>query len=63
MFMGQKTSTNSQKNIGGNVKAHLVVVGFDEIVSNKYLSCIKEAIELGEIDSYSIIDLEFQKNL
>ncbi|SEN33855.1 hypothetical protein [Lihuaxuella thermophila] len=41
--------------------AHLVVVGFDEIVSNKYLSCIQEAISAGAIDSYSIIDLESQR--
>jgi hypothetical protein len=43
-------------------KAHLVVVGFDEIVSNKYLTCIQKAIHLGAIDSYSIIDLESQRD-
>lgn len=42
--------------------AHLVVVGFDEIVSNKYLSCIEAAINLGAIDSYSVIDLESQRD-
>lgn len=41
---------------------HLVVIGFDEIVSDKYLSCIKEAIDKGFIDSYSIIDLESQRD-
>jgi hypothetical protein len=40
---------------------HLVVVGFDEIVSNKYLSCIQDAINLGAIDSYSVIDLESER--
>jgi hypothetical protein len=41
---------------------HLIVVGFDEIVANKYLSCIQEAIRTGHIDSYSIIDLESQRS-
>lgn len=40
---------------------HLVVVGFDEIVANKYLSCIKDAIEAGHVDSYSVIDLESER--
>ncbi|WP_329133630.1 hypothetical protein OG552_16515 [Streptomyces sp. NBC_01476] len=40
---------------------HLIVVGFDEIVVNKYLSCIRDAIRSGHIDSYSIIDLESQQ--
>lgn len=40
---------------------HLVVVGFDEIVSNKYLPCIQEAINEEIIDSYSVIDLESQR--
>lgn len=43
------------------LSAHLVVVGFDEIVANKYLPCIQEAISNGKIDSYSIIDLETQR--
>lgn len=43
------------------IKEHVVVVGFDEIVSNKYLICIKEAIDRGYIDGYSIIDLESSK--
>ncbi|WP_151898181.1 hypothetical protein [Streptomyces sp. C8S0] len=40
---------------------NLVVVGFDEIVANKYLPCIKEAIEAGHVDSYSIIDLKAER--
>ncbi|MFF1725625.1 hypothetical protein [Streptomyces sviceus] len=40
---------------------HLIVVGFDEIVANKYLPCIRDAINSGHIDSYSIIDLESQR--
>ncbi len=40
---------------------HLIVVGFDEIVANKYLPCIRDAIKSGHIDSYSIIDLESQR--
>ncbi|MDD2758408.1 MAG: hypothetical protein PHD72_03505 [Patescibacteria group bacterium] len=42
-------------------KAHLIIVGFDDIVSDKYLPCIREAIDCGFISSYSIIDLESQK--
>ncbi|MET9360104.1 hypothetical protein ABZX93_04230 [Streptomyces sp. NPDC006632] len=37
------------------------MVGFDEIVANKYLPCIRDAINSGHIDSYSIIDLESQR--
>ncbi|WP_424879038.1 hypothetical protein [Streptomyces sp. SLBN-8D4] len=40
---------------------HLIVVGFDEIVANKYLPCIRDAVNSGHIDSYSIIDLESQR--
>lgn len=40
---------------------HLVVVGFDEIVSNKYIYCIKKAVTLGFIDGFSVIDLKSQK--
>jgi hypothetical protein len=40
---------------------HLIVVGFDEIVVNKYLPCIRDAIASGHIDSYDIIDLETQQ--
>ncbi|WP_405961102.1 hypothetical protein OG235_34000 [Streptomyces sp. NBC_00024] len=41
---------------------HLIVVGFDAIVANKYLPCIQNAVRLGHIDSYSIIDLESQRS-
>ncbi|MFI1115939.1 hypothetical protein [Streptomyces physcomitrii] len=37
------------------------MIGFDEIVANKYLPCIRDAINSGYIDSYSIIDLESQR--
>ncbi|MFF7134315.1 hypothetical protein ACFZBZ_18395 [Streptomyces sp. NPDC008196] len=37
------------------------MVGFDEIVANKYLPCIRDAIKSGHIGSYSIIDLESQR--
>ena len=56
-----QASENLRKTIGKNVLAHLIVVGFDDIVGNKYLPCIEEAINLGLIDSYSVIDLESQK--
>lgn len=36
----------------------LVVIGFDEIVSNKYIVVIEEAIKNGKISTYSIIDLK-----
>ena len=37
---------------------HLVVVGFDEIVSNKYIECIIRAVKAKKINGYSIVDLE-----
>lgn len=43
-------------------KYHLVVIGFDEIVSNKYLSCIELAFKKNVIDGYSIIDLKEEEN-
>lgn len=43
-------------------RRNLVVVGFDEIVANKYLPCIREAIEAGHVDSYSVIDLESERS-
>jgi hypothetical protein len=33
-------------------KHHLIVVGFDEIVANKYLPCIEDAVRSGHINSY-----------
>lgn len=41
--------------------ARLVVVGFDEIVANKYLPGIAAAIAQGQIDSYAVIDLASQR--
>ena len=37
---------------------HLLIVGFDEIVSNKYMSCIEEATREGRINGYSVLDLK-----
>ncbi|MEK7180049.1 MAG: hypothetical protein AAB706_01095 [Patescibacteria group bacterium] len=44
-------------------RAHLVIVGFDEIVANKYISCIERAVKESHVDSYSIIDLQSQKRV
>ena len=44
------------------MKEHLVVVGFDEIVSNKYLEIIEDGIRNDILSGYSIIDLETQKD-
>ncbi|WP_327345515.1 hypothetical protein [Streptomyces europaeiscabiei] len=44
------------------VAHHLIVVGFDAIVANKYIPCIRNAVQSGHIDSYSIIDLESQRS-
>jgi len=41
---------------------HLLIVGFDEIVSNKYMSCVEEAIRDGHIDGYSILDLKRERD-
>jgi hypothetical protein len=41
---------------------HLLVIGFDEIVSNKYLIEIQRAAQEGYLDGYSIVDLESQKS-
>ncbi len=41
----------------------LVVIGFDEIVRNKYMPCIKEAIADGHLDSWSIVDLEPEREV
>ncbi|NTW61782.1 hypothetical protein HGB24_03830 [Candidatus Saccharibacteria bacterium] len=40
---------------------HLLVIGFDEIVSNKYINSIKKAVESGNINGYSILDLSSQR--
>lgn len=56
-----QVSKNLRNGIGEKIRAHLIIVGFDDIIGDKYLLCIEEAINLGFIDSYSIIDLESQK--
>lgn len=43
------------------MNAHLVIIGLDDIVSDKYFSCVKDAIKKGLIDGYSVIDLESQR--
>lgn len=48
---------------GRNMSAQLVIVGFDEIVSNKYLPCITSAIDAGDLSGYSIIDLESERDI
>ncbi len=40
---------------------HLLVVGFDEIVINKYITSINRYIEEGVISSWTLIDLASQK--
>ncbi len=54
-------SEKLNENVGEKIRAHLIIVGFDDIIGDKYLPCIEEAINLGFIDSYSVIDLESQK--
>jgi hypothetical protein len=44
-----------------NGRRHLVVFGVDEIVVNKYMGCIADAIGTGRIDGYSIVDLESER--
>lgn len=41
----------------------LVVVGYDEIVRHKYMPVIREAIEQGHLDSWSLIDLESEREV
>ncbi|WP_378736110.1 hypothetical protein [Nocardia brasiliensis] len=41
----------------------LVVIGYDEIVRNKYMPVIRAAIEDGHIDSWSIVDLESEREV
>ena len=43
-------------------KCHLVVVGFDEIVLNKYLELIDEAIKEDVLDGFSIVDLSKERD-
>ena len=51
----------SIENTNQKKRGHLVIVGFDDIVCNKYLPCIEKAVGSKFIDSYSIIELESQK--
>lgn len=44
------------------MKSHLVIIGLGDVVPYKYLECIKDSIERGELDSYSVIDIKSQKN-
>ena len=44
-----------------NKNTHLVIIGFDEIVVNKYLYIVNETIKKGVINGYSIIDLQKEK--
>ncbi len=39
------------------MKKHLVIVGFDDIVADKYMDTIYQAITDSHIDGYSVIDL------
>ncbi|MBW0273087.1 hypothetical protein ATM97_23670 [Nocardia sp. MH4] len=41
----------------------LVVIGYDEIVRNKYMPVIKTAIDEGHLDSWSLIDLESEREV
>ena len=45
------------------MKSHLVIVGLGEVVPYKYMECITESVSRGELDSYSIIDIESQKKI
>lgn len=42
-------------------KFHLIIIGFDEIVVNKYLTFVNKAIKKGTITGYSIIELEKER--
>jgi hypothetical protein len=52
---------NQSTNLKQKELEHLVVIGFDDIVANKYITCIEEAINQKYIDGYSVIDLEIQR--
>lgn len=42
-------------------KHHLVIIGFDEIVANKYMACVRQAMRDGAIEGYSVVDLESER--
>lgn len=39
------------------MKKHLVIVGFDDIIADKYMETIEQTISDGHVNGYSIIDL------
>lgn len=43
-------------------KTHLIIIGFGPVASYKYSRSIRAAMERDELDSYSIVDLESQRN-
>jgi hypothetical protein len=45
-----------------NAKSHLIIVGFSQLISHKYIPVFKNAMEEGYIDGYSVIDVESQKS-
>ena len=47
--------------MNGLEKEHLVIIGFDDIVADKYMVPIDKAIKAGKIDGYSIFDLLSEK--
>ncbi len=42
---------------------HLIIVGFGPVAGYKYSRSIKSAIERGDLSSYSIVDLQSQKDI
>lgn len=42
---------------------HLLIIGFDEIVANKYLIEIQKAAQAGYVAGYSVVDLESQSGV
>ena len=43
-------------------KVHLIVIGYDEIVSNKYTECFERVYKDGKINGYTLIDLLSEKD-
>ncbi|MEU6246076.1 hypothetical protein [Glycomyces sp. NPDC047010] len=64
-FIPQQTSSRAHAAPAATTTARprLIVVGFDEIVVNKYLPTIRSAIEEGRLDSYAVIDLASQRQI
>jgi hypothetical protein len=44
------------------MKKHLIIVGFDDIIADKYMETIEQSISDGHINGYSIIDLSSNKD-